>query len=104
MFRMGKCPFCHARLSYWKTTLMSGKKSMRCEYCGNLLTLDRRKNFMFQFVLFLISGVLGMSYGFTTRKDGVLALFAMFIVLMVCLYPIIVKLKAADQEHDGRAG
>ena len=81
---------------------MSGKKSMRCEYCGNLLMLDHRKNVMFQFVLYFISGVLGMSFGFTTRKDWLLALFAMFIALMVCLYPLIVKLKAADQKHDGR--
>ena len=70
-----------------------GRKSICCGQCGKLLTVDHRKMFVFYFFLNLVSTVLGLSFGFAGRDPRILILFAAFIMVMVVLYPTVLKLK-----------
>ncbi len=72
---------------------------MSCEHCEKPLTIDRSKILAFQFILCFVSAVLGISFGIS-REYRLLAVFFVFIVLVIVAYPFIAKLQAADEVED----
>jgi polyferredoxin len=76
--------------------VLYGKKKLRCHGCGVTSQVDHRKMRHFYLVFNVVALFFGLAMGLTGMYRQWIALIVVWILIMMLIYPFVLKLKAVS--------
>lgn len=95
---MAKCPTCSTKQPYWTLVSLSlyGRRKIVCKNCGALLKINQRKMIFFNLIFYSVAGVFGLAMTHTGLYLRWLIVLVVWIVLVMVLYPFVVRLRVSE--------